>query len=67
MTTAYVAGQLVGRLLASYLIVWLVCLGISKGDWRASFRRSRSWGAVLAVIVLFVLGLAQMFSRGGSA
>lgn len=67
MVWSYVAGQLVGRLLASYLIVWLVCLGISKGDWRAAFRRSRGWAALLAVVVLFVLGLAQVFGHGAAA
>lgn len=67
MTVAYVAGQLIGRLLASYLIVWLVCLGLSKGDWRASFRLSRRWGAVLAVVVLFVMGMVPLFGRGGAA
>jgi hypothetical protein len=67
MLWTYVAGNVLGRLLASYLIVWLVCLGLCKGDWRAAFRRSRGWVAILSVLILFVLGLAMTFSRGATA
>ena len=58
MLTIYVLGNLLGRLLMAYSIVWLVCLALSRGDWRGAFVRSRRWQAVLAVAVLFGLGLA---------
>lgn len=58
MLTLYVLGNLLGRLLMAYLLVWLVCLVLSRGDWRGALVRSRRWPAVLAVVVLFGLGLA---------
>ena len=58
MLTLYVLGNLLGRLLMAYLLVWLVCFALSRGDWRAALTRSRRWQAVLAVVVLFGLGLA---------
>ena len=58
MLTLYVLGNLLGRLLMAYLLVWLVCLALSRGDWRGALVRSRRWQAVLAVVVLFGLGLA---------
>ena len=42
----------------AYLVVWLVCLALARGNWRDAFTRSRRWPAVLAVLVLFGLGLA---------
>lgn len=41
MVLTYVAGNVLGRLLAIYLIVWLVCLGLCKGNWRAALQRRR--------------------------
>ena len=58
MLTLYVLGNLLGRLLMTYLLVWLVCLILSRGGWRSAFVRSRRWQAVLAVVLLFGLGLA---------
>lgn len=58
--TLYLLGNLVGRLVASYLIVWLVLLLIGKLDWRKAFRGTRRWYAILAVVVLFVVGIAAV-------
>ena len=68
MLTSYVAGNLLGRLLMSYLIVWLVCLGFAKGNWRAAFARTGRWYAVLGTIIVFVLGLlGSLGARAGGA
>lgn len=64
MLSSYVAGNLLGRLLMSYLLVWLVCLGFAKGDWRGAFARSRRWYGVLGVGLLFALGLAGSVGKG---
>jgi hypothetical protein len=58
MLSLYVLGNLLGRLLMAYGIVWVVCLVLARGDWRMAFARSRRWPAVLAVLVLFGLGMA---------
>ena len=58
MLSLYVVGNLLGRLLMAYGLVWLVGLALSRGNWRAAFARSRRWPAVLGVLVLFGLGLA---------
>ena len=63
---AYLAGQVVGRLLAAYLIVWLVCWLLARFDGRAAFRHSRRGAALLAVAVLFLLGLGSLALRIGS-
>ena len=61
--TAYSLGNLVGRLMFSYLVVWLVCLVFARGDWREAFRYSRTWKGVLGLVVVFVLGIAGGLAR----
>ena len=58
MLSLYLVGNLLGRLVMAYLLVWLVCLALARGNWRDAFTRSRRWPAMLAVLVLFGLGLA---------
>ncbi len=58
MLTLYVLGNLLGRLLMSYLLVWLVCLAFARGDWRRAVQRTKRWYGLLAVAVLFAMGLA---------
>ena len=58
MLTLHVLGNILGRLLMAYLLVWLVSLALSRGDWRGAFARSRRWQGVAAVAVVFGLGLA---------
>ena len=56
---AYVAGNLVGRLVLSYLLVWLAMLAWGR-DWRVAVARSHrfyGWGCVL---ILFCIGLATI-------
>ena len=61
--TAYSLGNLVGRLLLSYLVVWLVCVVLARGDWRRAFRLSRTWKGMLGLVVVFVLGIAGGLAR----
>ena len=61
--TAYSIGNLVGRLVFSYLVVWMVCLVFAKGDWRRAFRYSRSWKGIVGVAVVFLLGIAGGLSQ----
>ncbi|HET9646084.1 MAG TPA: hypothetical protein VFP68_22640 [Burkholderiaceae bacterium] len=58
MTTSYILGNLVGRLLMSYLLVLLGCLAAARGDRREAFRRSLHWYGISATVAVFLLGLA---------
>jgi len=63
MLSLYLVGNLIGRLLMAYLVVWLVCLALARGNARAAFARSRRWPAVVALVVLFGLGLVGSVGR----
>lgn len=66
MTVAYILGNLVGRALVSYALVWLVCWIVSRFAWRSAFRLSARWYNVVAVVALTLLGLGAAVSRGGA-
>lgn len=66
MTTSYLIGNLLGRVLLSYALVWLACLLAARGNWRGAFARSARWYSVLAVVLLTALGLAGSMVRAGA-
>jgi formate/nitrite transporter FocA (FNT family) len=61
----YLLGNLIGRIIASYLIVWVICLLASRLNWRLAFKRSHRWYSLLAVILLTLLGLAVRIAKQG--
>ncbi len=61
----YVLGNLTGRLVLSYVIVWIVLLLVARFDWRGAFRRSARWYNVVAVLAVFLLGVGTMYRNGG--
>jgi hypothetical protein len=61
--TAYIIGNLLGRLVASYLIVWLVMFAVSNFDWRIGLRKTHRWYGIVSVVVVFVLGAAGGASK----
>jgi hypothetical protein len=66
--SAELLGNLTGRLLMSWLIVFLIALLLQRGRWRRALARSVwPWGG-LAVLALFGLGLLGSALRmmGGS-
>lgn len=65
MITPYLIGNLLGRVLASYALVWLACLLAARGNWRGAFTQSKRWYSVLAVLLLTALGLAGSMVRSG--
>jgi hypothetical protein len=67
MSFSFVLGNLVGRALVSYVLVWVACLAASRFNWRMAFTRSRRWYSVLAVVVLTLLGLGGAIVRSGGA
>jgi hypothetical protein len=65
--TAYLLGNLIGRLAISYLLVWLVTwLLLARLHWRATFRRTTHWIGLLATAVTFFLGLLTTLSTGAA-
>ena len=67
MSLLYVLGNLLGRALVSYVLVWIVCWLASRFNVRQAFRRSLRWYSLLAVAVLALLGLGAAISGGGAS
>ena len=55
---AYIVGNLVGRLVLSYLLVWLLMLAFSRINARRAFQKTHRWYGIGMTLVLFVAGLA---------
>jgi apolipoprotein N-acyltransferase len=65
MALSYLLGNFIGRLLISFLLVWIVCLLASKLNWREAFARSRRWYSIVAVVVLSLLGMGSAIVTAG--
>jgi len=62
----YIIGNIIGRLLMSYIIVWVVIFFVfSKLDWKTAFKKSIRWPGILATAILFLLGIAGAVSKAG--
>ena len=56
--TAYLLGNLIGRFVLSYALIWLVMfLMLSRLDWRDSFKRTNHWSGLIATTTTFLIGL----------
>ncbi|MCW8166509.1 hypothetical protein [Verminephrobacter aporrectodeae] len=67
MTISFILGNLLGRALVSYAIVWVVCVLARRFQWRAAWRSSVRWYSGLAVLVLTLLGMGGALVRQGAA
>jgi hypothetical protein len=67
MAFSYVVGNLLGRAIISYLLVWAACLAASRFNWRLAFKRSGRWYSLLAVTALTLLGMGGAIVRSGGA
>lgn len=65
MSLSFILGNLLGRSLISYGVVWLILWVFSKLNYRLAFVRSRRWYSVLAVVLITVLGMGAAVVRGG--
>lgn len=64
MQLSFVLGNLLGRALVSYALVWVICWLVSRFNWRMAFKRSGRWYSVLAVVLFTLLGMGAAVSRG---
>jgi hypothetical protein len=55
--SGYLIGNVIGRLIASYLIVWVAGLFASRFDWRGAFRKTHGVWGIASVVIIFLLGL----------
>lgn len=56
--SAYVIGNLVGRLVMSALIVYVIILLFKRFNASEAFRKMKSPWSIMAVLFIFLLGLA---------
>jgi hypothetical protein len=65
MYLSFVLGNLLGRAIVSFALVWLIWLTVSRLNWRLAWQRSRSWYSLLAVVALSLLGLGSAIVQNG--
>ena len=61
----YLIGNLLGRLLVSYFLTWVILFLFSGFNWRNTFVRSRKWYGLLILTCLFVLGVSGGLNQVG--
>lgn len=54
---AYMIGNIVGRLLTSYFLVFFAYLVFNKFEWRVVLEKINSWVGVSIVLTVFFIGL----------
>lgn len=65
--TAYVLGNLLGRFVLSYALVWLaMCLTLSRLNWRGALQRTNHWSGLIATTSTFLIGLIATHTHGAS-
>lgn len=65
MSFTFILGNLIGRALISFLLVFIVCLLASRFNRRAAWRRSKRWYSMVAVTVLTLLGMGGAIANVG--
>ena len=62
--SAYLIGNLLGRFVLSYALIWLIMwLMLARLNWRDAFRRANHWTGLSATTITFLLGL---LANGGA-
>lgn len=65
--SAYLIGNLLGRLALSYALVWLAMwLILANFSWREAFRHANHWSGLAATTTLFLLGLIAAQASGAA-
>ncbi len=64
--SSYAIGMVVGRLLASYLIVLLVLYIFAKFKHKVALKRSTKWYSILLTFFVFIAGISAAAARNGA-
>lgn len=64
--SGYAIGALLGRLFASYLIVLLVLFVASKFKGKLAIQKSAKWYSLLAVGLVFIVGISVTTAQSGA-
>ena len=63
--TAYLLGNIIGRVALSYAIIWIgIFLGLARLNWRDAFRRTNHWGGLTAIATISLLGIVATQFNG---
>jgi hypothetical protein len=63
--TFYLLGNLIGRFVLSYALIWAVMfLMLSRLNWRDAFRRAHHWSGLVATTTTFLIGLIAAQANG---
>lgn len=65
MSLSYVVGNLIGRALISFLLVWIVCLLASRFNARAAWQRSKRWYSLVMVTLMTLAGMGTTIITAG--
>lgn len=64
---AYLFGNLLGRFILSYALIWLVMwLMLARLSWRDAFRRTNHWTGLVATTTTFLIGMIGAQSTGAA-
>lgn len=59
------AGQIIGRLFLSYLLVLIIMLLISRFNLKRAFFHTHRWYGFIALVIVFLLGISShLVSKG---
>ena len=66
--TAYLLGNLFGRFILSYALIWLVMwLMLARLNWRDAFRRANHWTGLVATTTTFLIGMIGAQPSGAAS
>jgi Ca2+/Na+ antiporter len=60
----YLLGNLAGRAIVAYLLVWLTMFVFSRFRWQEAFRRTHRWYGLASAVALFAPPLAIALAHG---
>jgi hypothetical protein len=64
IVSAYLFGNILGRLAISYAFVWLVIwVLLARMQWRQAFRSTHSCYGLLGIAIVFLLGLVAALAK----
>lgn len=60
---AYFWGNLIGRLVTSYIITWLILWLFARFDAKKALRNSRRWYGITLLLIIYLAGLLVWAQR----